>query len=165
VYEYKGSLSRIFIGNYTSIAPDVTIITGGIHPIKTVSQFPLRVEFKLDGAFKDGNPYSKGDIIIGSDVWIGTGVTILSGVSIGDGSIIYNNTLVNKSVPPFSVVGGYPCKVLKDRFSLNQKNELLKIKWWNWPDNKVIDFIDYLTSDDIDQFILKANEIIEKRDY
>jgi acetyltransferase-like isoleucine patch superfamily enzyme len=159
IYEYKGSLSKINIGNFTSIAPEVTIITGGIHPINTVTQFPIRAFFKMEGAYKDGNPYTKGDISIGSDVWIGTGVTILSGVSIGDGSIIYCNTLVNKSIPPFSIVGGIPCRIIGYRFSEQQRQELLELKWWEWTDEKVKYFVNELSSNDIESFILKQKKL------
>ncbi len=57
--------------------------------------------------------YSKGKIIIGDDVWIGDKVTILSGVTIGKGAIIAANAVVTKDVPPFSVVGGIPAKIIK----------------------------------------------------
>lgn len=155
IHEYRGSFSKIKIGNYTSIAPEVTMITGGIHPIKTVSQFPLRVAFGLKGAYEDGNPSTKGDIIIGSDVWIGTGVTILSGVTIGDGAIIYNNSLINRSIPPYSIVGGVPGKIINKRFSEQEIEILLKIQWWNWPEDQIIKFTPELTSEDINDFITK----------
>ena len=156
IHEYRGSVSKIKIGNYTSIAPEVTIITGGIHPIKTVSQFPLRVTYDLKGAYEDGNPYTKGDIIIGSDVWIGTGVTILSGVTIGDGAIIYNNSLINRNIPPYAIVGGIPGKIISKRFSDKEIEILLQIQWWNWPEDQIIKFIPELTSEDINKFIAKA---------
>lgn len=56
---------------------------------------------------------SKGAVIIGNNVWIGDKATILPGVTVGDGVVIAANAVVTKDVPPFSVVGGNPAKILK----------------------------------------------------
>lgn len=52
---------------------------------------------------------------IGNDVWIGTRVIILPGVTVGDHSVIGAGAVVTKDVPPWSVVGGVPAKILKMR--------------------------------------------------
>ena len=57
--------------------------------------------------------FSKGPVIIGNNVWIGDKVTILPGVQIGKGSVIGANSVVTKSVPPYSVVVGNPAKIIK----------------------------------------------------
>lgn len=46
-------------------------------------------------------------------VWIGANATILQGVTIGEGAVIAAGAVVNKDVPPRTVVGGIPAKVLK----------------------------------------------------
>lgn len=56
---------------------------------------------------------SKGPVIIGKNVWIGERACILPNVTIGDGAIVAANAVVTKDVPPYSVVGGCPAKVLK----------------------------------------------------
>lgn len=56
---------------------------------------------------------SKGAVRIGNNVWIGDKATILPGVTIGDGAIIAANSVVTKSVPPYSVVAGNPAKIIK----------------------------------------------------
>ena len=56
---------------------------------------------------------SKGAVCIGKNVWIGEKATILSGVTIGDGAIIGANSVVTKSVPPYTVVAGNPIKTIK----------------------------------------------------
>lgn len=56
---------------------------------------------------------SKGPVIIGQNVWVGDKATILPGVTIGDGAVIGANSVVTKDVPPYSIVGGNPAKVLK----------------------------------------------------
>ena len=57
--------------------------------------------------------FSKGKIIIDDNVWIGDKVTILSGVTIGKGAVVAANAVVTKDVPPLSVVGGIPAKIIK----------------------------------------------------
>jgi len=49
-------------------------------------------------------------ILVQDDVWIGTGATIVSGVTIGEGAVIGANSLINRDVPPYSIVGGVPAK-------------------------------------------------------
>lgn len=58
---------------------------------------------------------TKGKTVIGSDVWIGANVSIMSGVTIGDGCIIAAGAVVTKDIPAFSVIGGVPAKILKNR--------------------------------------------------
>lgn len=55
-------------------------------------------------------------VVIEDDVWIGSNATILGGVIVGKGSVIGSGALVNKSIEPYSIVGGIPAKVLKTRF-------------------------------------------------
>ena len=53
-------------------------------------------------------------VFIGEDVWIGTGAIILPGVSIFDGAIVAAGAVVNRDVPPDTMVGGVPAKFIKD---------------------------------------------------
>lgn len=52
-------------------------------------------------------------IKIGNNVWIGSNTTVLPGVTIGEWSVIAAGTVVTKDVPPYTVVGGVPARVLK----------------------------------------------------
>ena len=52
-------------------------------------------------------------IHIGKNVWIGANAMVLPGVTIGDGAVIAAGAIVTKDVPPFTVVGGSPAKVIK----------------------------------------------------
>lgn len=54
-------------------------------------------------------------IIIGKNCWIGSKVTILDGVNIGDGCILAAGSVVTKSFPANSIIGGVPAKILKSR--------------------------------------------------
>jgi acetyltransferase-like isoleucine patch superfamily enzyme len=54
-------------------------------------------------------------IKIGKNCWIGSKVTILDGITIGNGSIIAAGSVVTKSFPENSIIGGVPAKLLKNR--------------------------------------------------
>lgn len=68
--------------------------------------------------------YSK-PVTIERNAWIGEFVSILPGVTIGEGSIIGSNSVVSKSVPPFSIAAGVPAKVIKTYNFQTEKWETL----------------------------------------
>ena len=93
------------------------------------------------------------NIIIGNDVWIADNVTIMPGVTIGDGAVIATNSHVVKNVKPYSIVGRNPAKHIKYRFTKEQIEKLLEIKWWDWEDSKINQFIPLICNTNIDNFI------------
>ena len=52
-------------------------------------------------------------IRIGENVWIGSNATILPGVTLGDWAVVAAGAVVTKDVPPMTVVGGVPARVLR----------------------------------------------------
>jgi carbonic anhydrase/acetyltransferase-like protein (isoleucine patch superfamily) len=96
---------------------------------------------------------SGADITIGNDVWIGTGSMILPGVKIGDGAVIAAGSVVTRKVEPYTVVGGYPAKLMYYRFSENIIADLLEIRWWDWPSELIEQSSNLLWSNDIQKFI------------
>ncbi len=63
----------------------------------------------------------KSPVKIGRDCWIGEKSTVLRGVTIGEGSVIASHALVNRDIPPLSIIGGVPARVLKTRGSAGQR--------------------------------------------
>ncbi|MDZ7371239.1 MAG: CatB-related O-acetyltransferase, partial [candidate division KSB1 bacterium] len=151
VYDWNEG-STLKIGKFCSIAKNVKIFLGGNHRSDWVTTFPFPEFFKDAQNVKDYTA-TKGDVIIGSDVWIGHGAIILSGVTIGDGAVIGAGSVVSKSVPPFAVAAGNPAKVTRMRFSDRQIEQLLQIRWWDWPTAKIVSFLPLLLSPNIDEFI------------
>lgn len=64
-------------------------------------------------------------------------------------------SVVTKSVPPYTIVGGNPAKIIRKRFSDEEINKLLKIKWWEWEDSKINEYSDLLCSENICDFTNK----------
>lgn len=87
--------NNIKIGNKVFISEGVTIIDSDVHNINNRDNVSA-------------------PIVIGDNVWIGINATILKGVSIGDGAIIAAGSVVTKDVPPRTLVGGVPAKIIKE---------------------------------------------------
>lgn len=76
----------------------------------------------------------KATIIIQNDVWIGHGATIMAGVTLHNGCVVAAGAVVTKDVPPYTIVGGNPARVLRRRFDEETAMALQKIAWWDWPE-------------------------------
>jgi len=92
------------IGNNVRIATH-TIIIPADHSFEDLS-----IPIMLQAEKRKG-------IIIDDDVWIGASVKILDGVKIGRGCVIGAGSVVNHSIPDYSVAVGVPAKVIKSRIS------------------------------------------------
>lgn len=153
----KGDFSHdLEIGAFCSIADDVGIFVGkhGRHTIDYVSTYPLALVFgrstnKVNSRTESGNM----SVRIGNDVWIGRGSLIMAGVSIGDGAVVATRSVVNRDVPPYAVVGGTPAKVLKFRFDQDSIQKLLKIRWWNWPDELIAERHAFFQTPQFEQYL------------
>lgn len=90
-------LGGLDIADDVMIGPNVSIITSG-HPIE-----PSR---RRD--FVVAKP-----IAIGRNVWIAAGATIIGGVTVGENSVVAAGSVVTRDVPPNTLVGGNPAKVIR----------------------------------------------------
>lgn len=141
LYHYPVNKDRLVIGKYCSIACGAKfLLTSANHTLRSLSTYPFPIFFEewgLDPKNVAEAWDNKGDIVIGSDVWIGYEAVILSGVHIGDGAIIAAKAVVTKDVEPYTIVGGVPASPIKKRFDPDTIDKLLKVKWWDWPAEKV----------------------------
>ncbi len=150
LYHYPINNDKLIIGKFCSIACGVKFIFNSAnHTLSSLSTYPFPLfyeEWELKRKDVADSWDNKGDIIIGNDVWIGYEAIILSGVTIGDGAIIGARAVVTKDVPPYTIVGGIPAKPIKKRFSDETISLLLKIKWWDWPKERILKNISAIKS-------------------
>jgi acetyltransferase-like isoleucine patch superfamily enzyme len=90
-------LGGLDIADDVMIGPNVSIITSG-HPVE-----PSRRR-----AFTIAKP-----IVIERNVWIAAGATIIGGVTVGENSVVAAGSVVTKNVPPNTLVGGNPARVIR----------------------------------------------------
>ena len=155
VVKYEGDTGRVIIGNFASVAPDADFYVGGLHRTEWVSQYGLRAMLDLPGAHEDAFTHGRGDIVVGSDTWVTNGCTVMSGVTIGDGAVVGTKAVVAKDVRPYAVVVGNPAREIRRRFSDEQVDALLRIRWWDWPTEKVKQHVELICSPDVDAFIAR----------
>lgn len=140
---YIGSGSTLYanIGNYCSIGDEVRTVFGS-HPTREfVSTSPVfySLQKQTGRTFTDRQRYEEVltqknesvPVVIENDVWIGTRVTIVGAVTIHNGAVIASGAVVTKDVPAYSIVGGVPAKEIRKRFSEEEIEALLRIKWWD----------------------------------
>ena len=150
-YSYCNRGTTIFkgckIGNYCSIGYNVHIGPPE-HPAHFYSTSPAVYRHeRIKSICNWPNDDILSPAIIGNDVWIGSNAIILQGCRIGDGAIIAAGAVVVKDVEPFTIVGGVPAKKIKDRFTPELKQKLLKSQWWNHDSKWIVNFFNKLSVD------------------
>lgn len=154
LYQYPINQDKLIIGKFCSIACGAKFIFNSAnHKLSSISTYPFPIFFEEWGLnVKDITAAwdNKGDIVIGNDVWIGYEAVILSGVSIGDGAVIGTHAVVTKDVPPYTIVGGVPAKPIRKRFQREIVDTLLKIKWWDWPKDRIAHYLTDIQSGNIE---------------
>lgn len=115
----------ISIGNHVQITDDVRIFTHG-------GSWVLREKQPDFDCF--------GKVTIGNNVYIGNCVMIMPGVSVGNNVLIGTGSVVTKSIPDNSIVGGNPARVIGDicEYSKNMQRFNLDIKRLKWGVKKMV---------------------------
>ena len=145
---------KLIIGKFCALASGTQFVMGPAnHRTSSISTYPFAV---FGGAWAERVPPHldqlprKGDIVVGSDVWIGWESVILPGVHIGDGAIIAARSVVAKDVPAYTVAGGNPVRVLKQRFPEDLVQLLLAWRWWDLPPAELAEAVPLLCDPDLD---------------
>lgn len=147
--------STLKIGSFCSIAENVNIFLGGHHRSDWITTFPFPA-FVKSASHIEGYAFSRGDVVIGNDVWLCTGVVILSGVRIGHGAVVAAGAVVTKDVESYSIVAGNPARCVRYRFDESDRQSLLELAWWNWPEELILQAIPLLCSGDIKGLLKQA---------
>lgn len=121
----SSTLSKIIIKDYVLFGPNVKV-HGGNHRVDIVGRTIMSIKESEKRPLIDDK-----DVIIEEDVWIGDSAIILCGVTIGRGSVIAAGAVVTKSIPPYSIAGGCPAKVIKKRFTDEQIKEHERLLCFN----------------------------------
>jgi acetyltransferase-like isoleucine patch superfamily enzyme len=141
---FGGRLRRTHVGRYCSIAPGLQ--TGwDEHPIDRLTSsmagyvanvhgWAEQLGAHVDAFRQHGVPFEtlRGQTTICNDVWTGLNVFVRSGVTIGDGAIVGAGAYVTKDVPPYTIVGGNPARVIRPRFSEALIERLQRVRWWRF---------------------------------
>ena len=120
--EYIEFPENVIIGHNVYIGPGARIhASGGLEIQDGVICGPKLTVYTYNHnyLFAKYLPYDevhiKKPVVIERNVWIGDSVSIIPGVTVGEGSIIGMRSVITKNIPPFSIVGGNPAKVIKTR--------------------------------------------------
>ncbi|MBB5275599.1 hypothetical protein HNR26_001647 [Rhizobium rosettiformans] len=154
-----GSIWCATVGKFANIAASVRINATN-HPTwrPTLHHFTYRAGDYFDGAENDHDFFAwrrDNRVTIGHDVWIGHGATVLPGVTVGDGAVIGAGAVVSRDVAPYTIVGGVPAKLIRERFPQAVAERMQALAWWDWDHDRLFGALEDFRHMDAEQFIEK----------
>lgn len=114
----NNAVGDVWIGDHTRIGLHNTIIGpvsigDHVNLAQGITVTALNHNFQKRDQLISQQGISTKKVTIENDVWIGANAVILPGVTIGTHSVVAAGAIVTKDVPPYSLVGGVPAKILK----------------------------------------------------
>lgn len=153
LYHFPFIGDRLIIGKFCALARGVKFIMNGAnHKLDGFSTYPFQI---FGNGWERVTPQAgelpyKGDTIVGNDVWIGYEAIVMPGVQIGDGAIVAAKSVVVSDVAPYTIVGGNPAKLIRQRFDDHIIHTLLDIAWWNWDIEKITQNLEKIVAADVE---------------
>jgi acetyltransferase-like isoleucine patch superfamily enzyme len=126
---------RITMGAYSRIGARCSLwagnsvgrITLGHHALLGPEVFITAANYRLEpGTPIMDQPMDERDVVIGPDVWLGARVVVGAGVEIGEGSVVAAHSFVTRSLPPGSIAGGNPARIIGRRGDPRAEAEIRK---------------------------------------
>ncbi len=159
--ERDGMIWCATIGKFANLAASVRINATN-HPTwrATLHHFTYRASNYWPDADMEQDFFAwrrENRVVIGHDVWIGHGATVLPGVTIGNGAVVGSGAVVSKDVAPYTIVGGVPAKLIRERFGKDIAERFEKLAWWDWDHGKLRDALDDFRMLDADAFLARHN--------
>ena len=134
-FTFISHTGKLIIKDNVDISQKFTVITGN-HIVK-----PPLDKWQVDCNHSELGDFEQ-DTIVDNDVWIGFNVTLMPGVTIGRGSIIGAGAVVTKSIPPYTIAVGNPCRPIRMKFT---KEEIIERELILYPKDE------RMTIEEIDQ--------------
>lgn len=154
-----GSVWCATIGKFANIASSVRINATN-HPTWRATQHHFT--YRAEDYWPDAEPEEDffawrraHRVTIGHDVWIGHGATILPGVTVGNGAVIGSGAVVTKDIAPYTIVGGVPAKLIRERFGREIAERLDRLAWWDWDHARLRSALDDFRALDAEGFLAR----------